>query len=100
MMTNKRSVEKKRFEISVEPPVAIILLKRKSVWNWMVSVARTVWTNCVDGKALTDMCITVDKEFLEVGKRRLSGDTAHEATSDEDNRLTPLWYCQINHCIF
>ena len=40
------------------------------------------------------------KEFLEAGKRRISGDTAHEATSDEVNGSNPLWYCQIKHCIF
>ena len=38
-------------------------------------------------KALPRACITPSKEFLEAGKRRLAGDTARAATTDELKQL-------------
>ncbi len=33
------------------------------------------------------------KEFLEAGKKRLAGDTAREATSDEVRPQSAQWHC-------
>jgi transposase len=39
--------------------------------------------SCAAGKALRKACITCGKEFMEAGKRRLAGDTARAAATDE-----------------
>ena len=45
---------------------------------------RTVLLNCAVRKASTRIYIDRwSKEFLEAGKKRLAGDTAREATSEE-----------------
>ena len=38
---------------------------------------------CAGAKASPRACITWSKEFLEAGKKRLAGDTARAATTDE-----------------
>jgi len=53
-------VQKKRFEISVEPPDAIILLKRKSVLYWKACEVRTALPSCAAAKVLTAMVLPVD----------------------------------------
>ena len=53
--------------IFVGPLGGVIRPKRRSVLSWKGYVART--------------------EFLEAGKKRLSGDTQREATSDEVKHL-------------
>jgi transposase len=43
--------------------------------------ANTASPNCAGARELPKACTT--KEFLEAGKRRLAGDTARAATTDE-----------------
>jgi hypothetical protein len=49
-MTEKRSAEK-LFEISVEPPAAITLLKRESVLYLKAFGVKTIFLNCAVAKA-------------------------------------------------
>ncbi len=55
---------------------------------WKGCAARTASPNCVAVRGSTRTSITVwSKDFLEAGKKRLAGDTAREATSDEVKQL-------------
>ena len=47
-------------------------------------MARTASPSCADARGSPPRCTTAGpKEFLEAGKKRLSGDTARAATTDE-----------------
>ena len=60
------------------------LLKRRSGSCWTACGARTASLSYADGKASPSPWYYVwSKEFLEAGKRRLAGDTARAATTDE-----------------
>jgi transposase len=73
-----------------------ILRKRRSASYWRGCAARTASPSCAAGRGSTriaELCrreginqnlyYRWSKEFLEAGKKRLAGDTAREATSDE-----------------
>ena len=55
---------------------------------WRDCAARRISPSCAAARVSLPRCITGwSKEFLEAGKRRLAGDTAREATSDEVKTL-------------
>ena len=55
---------------------------------WRAFAARKASRRCAAVKASQRACITVGRRrFLEAGKRRLSGDTAPQATSPEVKEL-------------
>ena len=84
----RKEAQKKPLEISVEPPDATILQKKK---------IRIVLEGLRGEDSIAELCrreginsnvyYRWSKEFLEAGKKRLSGDTAREATSDEVKTL-------------
>ena len=51
---------------------------------WRVCAARTASPSCAAAKGIAqNLYYRWSKDFLEAGKRRLAGDTARAATSDE-----------------
>ena len=87
MMSNKRSAEKTvrdirratRRHYSAEEKIRIVLegLRGED------SIAELCRRECIN----SNVYYRWSKEFLEAGKKRLSGDTAREATSDEVRQL-------------
>ena len=83
MMTNKRSAEKTvrvirratRRHYSAEDKIRIVLEGLRGEG----SIAELCRRECIN----SNVYYRRSKEFLEACKKRLSGDTAHEATSDE-----------------
>ena len=61
--------------------------KRRSALCSMAFAAKPRSPSFAGAKALPRACITPSKEFLEAGKRRLAGDTARAATTDELKQL-------------
>ena len=70
--------------ISVARPVVGIRRKKRSALYGKVFGARRASPRCVVAKVLRRAW---SKEFLQAGKRRLAGDTAREATSQEVKML-------------
>src|SRR3954447_20881587 len=67
---------------------SIIRPRRRSGSCSKVSVARTALPSCVAARGSRRTCtIAGRRTFLEAGKKRLAGDTARAATSDEVNDL-------------
>ena len=55
---------------------------------WQVCVARTAFPSCAAVRGVAEsLYYSWSKEFLEAGKRRLSGDTARQASSGEVKEL-------------
>ena len=87
MMTNKRSAEKTvrdirratRRHYSAEEKIRIVLEGLRGE-DSIVELCRREGIN-------SNVYYRWSKEFLEAGKKRLSGDTAREATSDEVKQL-------------
>jgi transposase len=66
----------------------IIPLKRRSTSCWKACVVRSALLSSAAKRASRRACITVGrKSSLEAGKKRLAGDTARQATSDEVKEL-------------
>ena len=61
--------------------------KRRSVSCWKACAARRASPSCAGAKGSSSMYYGWSKEFLDAGKRRLAGDTARAATSDEVKEL-------------
>ncbi len=61
-------MQKKSFEISAEPPGAIILLRRKSVLYWRDFGVKTALPNCVDEKAFSDLHEGKDAQAVIIEK--------------------------------
>jgi transposase len=58
--------------------------KRRSASYWKVFATKTALPNFAARKGINqNLYYRWSKEFLEAGKKRLAGDTAREATSDE-----------------
>jgi len=69
-------------------PANTIPLKKKSVLSLKAYEVKTVLLICAVVKALTpNVYYRWSKDFLEAGKKRLSGDTALEANTDEVKTL-------------
>src|SRR5207253_3238789 len=65
-----------------------IPLKRRSASCWKACVARTALAELCRKEGINqNLYYRWSKEFLEAGKKRLAGDTAREATSDEVKEL-------------
>ncbi len=87
MMTNKRSAEKTvrdirratRHHYSAEEKIRIVLEGLRGE-DSIAELCRREGIN-------SNVYYRWSKEFLEAGKKRLSGDTAREATSDEVKQL-------------
>ncbi len=87
MMTNKRSAEKTvrdirratRRQYSAEEKIRIVLEGLRGE-DSIAELCRREGIN-------SNVYYRWSKEFLEAGKKRLSGDTAREATSDEVRQL-------------
>jgi transposase len=87
MMTKKRSAEKTvrdirratRRHYSAEEKIRIVLEGLRGE-DSIAELCRREGIN-------SNVCYRWSKEFLEAGKKRLSGDTAREATSDEVKQL-------------
>jgi hypothetical protein len=50
---------------------------------WKACAARTVSRSSAAARGSSRTCITAGRKTLEAGKKRLAGDTARVATSDE-----------------
>ena len=95
MMTKKRSAEKTvrdirratRRHYSAEEKIRIVLEGLRGE-NSIAELCRREGIN-------SNIYYRWSKEFLEAGKKRLSGDTAREATSDEVKQLrSEATFCQ------
>ncbi len=92
MMTNRRSVEKTvrdirwrtRKKYSAEEKIRIVLEGLRGE----ASIAEL----CRKEGLNSNVYYRWSKEFMEAGKKRLSGDTVREATSDEVKELRALNY--------
>jgi hypothetical protein len=74
--------------IFAERHVGIIPLRRRSASCWKACAARTALLSCAARKgSIRILYYRWSKGFLEAGKKRLAGDTAREATSDEVKEL-------------
>jgi len=75
-------VRRRQSGTSVEIPVGTIRPKRRSAscWKAFAELCRKEGIN-------QNLYYRWSKEFLEAGKKRLAGDTAREATSDEVKEL-------------
>ena len=58
-------------------------LKTRSASFWKACAARTVSPLCRREGIVQNLYYRWSKDFLEAGKKRLAGDTARAATSDE-----------------
>lgn len=69
---------------SAARPASSIRPRRRSASCWRVCEARDRSQRCAGARGSPRACTyTWSKEFLEAGKKRLAGDTARSATSDE-----------------
>ena len=74
-------MQKRLFETSVEPPGVIMLPKRRFVLYWKYLRGEDSIAELCRHKGInSNVYYRWSKEFLEAGKKRLSGDTAREAT--------------------
>ena len=67
---------------------SVFISRRSACTGWETCdtgcAARTAWPSCAARKGINrNLYYRWSKDFLEAGKKRLAGDTAREATSDE-----------------
>src|SRR5262249_12502847 len=83
-----RRALKRQSGIFAEPHAGIIPLKRRSASCWKACAARTALLSCAARKGSIRTFTTVgQRSSWRRARKRLAGDTAREATSDEVKEL-------------
>jgi transposase-like protein len=81
-------VQRKPYGIFSEQLVDSIHPKRRSGSYWKVCEARTALRSCAAKQGINqNLYYRWSKEFLEAGKKRLAGDTAREANTEDVKNL-------------
>ena len=76
-------MQRKQFAIFLRQPAGIILLKKNPNCPERVRGEKCIAELCRRESIAQCLYYTWSKEFMEAGKRRLAGDTARSATTDE-----------------